>query len=222
MPKQPRALVVDIDGTLWSSNSWLELTKGLGADVNKHTRIFSEYKNGRISYPESKTQLIGLWQGTGNANKPFVTKLLKSWKLDARSYDLINLLKSRGFKTSIITSSFDLWAGEVSSTLNTDEFYYNTKTLWDDNNELIDYDYNLDQTGKKLSQFNSFCHKYDLKPEDCLVIGDGENDIELFKITGNGVLVGDNQNKELNKASCFNYSDIGSFLKSKELESILA
>jgi phosphoserine phosphatase len=222
MPKQLRALVVDIDGTLWSSNSWLELTKGLGADANEHIKIFSDYKNGRISYPESKTQLIGLWQGTGNANKPFVTKLLKSWELEASSGVLINLFKAKGFKTTIITSSFDLWAKEVSSKLKIDDYYYNTRTFWDEKNRLVDYDYDLDQAGKKLSQFNSFCDKYDLKPENCLVIGDEENDIELFKITGNGILIGEDKSRALAKEAWLTYSDISSFLKSKELESILA
>jgi len=32
----------------------------------------------------------------------------------------------------------------------------------------------------------------EVDPTDCLMVGDSDNDIHLFEVTGNGVLIGDN------------------------------
>jgi phosphoserine phosphatase len=220
--KPLKALVVDIDGTLWSKNSWLELTKGLSADPKEHTKVFNDYVSGQISYKESKNQLIGLWENTNNANKAYINELVKGWELDPLSKKLVNLFKSNGYKTAIITSSFDLWAKEVSNRLKIEKHYYNTELRWDKNKELIDYDYDINQANKKLKQLESFCVEFNLKPEECLVLGDEENDTELFRTTGNGVLIGEDKSRALAKEAWLTYSDISSFLKSKKLESILA
>jgi phosphoserine phosphatase len=50
----------------------------------------------------------------------------------------------------------------------------------------------LDQSGKKLQQFNEFCAKYNLQANQCAVVGDSENDYQLFAATGKGILIGAN------------------------------
>lgn len=51
-------------------------------------------------------------------------------------------------------------------------------------------DYELNQAAKKLEQFAQFCEENGLNAQDCLVIGDGENDEKLFEACGHGVLIG--------------------------------
>jgi phosphoserine phosphatase len=74
-----KAIIFDIDGTLSPEISWLALTRDLGASVDEHIRIYTDLKQGRIDYPESKRQLINLWRATGNANKAFFQKLFENW-----------------------------------------------------------------------------------------------------------------------------------------------
>ena len=47
-----------------------------------------------------------------------------------------------------------------------------------------------------------FCKKYKLNPEECVAVGDGDNDIGLFNLTGNGILVDNSKvSEELKKSA---------------------
>lgn len=111
----------------------------------------------------------------------------------------------------------DIYAEIVARKLGIEHWYANTTLHWDDKNELLDMDYELAQADKKLEQFNEFCKDQNLKPQDCIVVGDGENDLGLFKLSGKGVLVlGDEKADEYKQYAWKVAEDLG------ELEDILA
>src|SRR5580700_9111795 len=112
-----QAVILDIDSTLSPEVSWLALTRDLGASVEEHTRIFEDYKSGRISYPESRRQLISLWQSTGNANRSYLEKVFTTWPFVDQAESTIEWLKSR-FTLCLITGSVDLYAETVAKRLN--------------------------------------------------------------------------------------------------------
>ena len=74
-------IIFDVDGTLSDEISWLKLTEGLGASSETHAQIFAEFKAGELSYPEANNQLILSWQSTGNATKPYMEEMFRSWRL---------------------------------------------------------------------------------------------------------------------------------------------
>jgi phosphoserine phosphatase len=183
-----KAIIFDIDGTLSPEISWLALTRDLGASVDEHLRIYADLKQGKIDYTESKRQLIDLWRATGNANKPFFQKLFENWPLDPFAKQIVQQAQTK-HKVCLITGSMNLYAQIVANKLGVKDWYANTTLHWDENDELDDMDYELKQAEKKLEQFQQFCQAQNIQPEECIVVGDGENDIELFKLSGKGVLI---------------------------------
>jgi len=183
-----KAIVFDIDGTLSPEISWLALTRDLGASVDGHIRIYTDYKEGRATYEESKRQLISTWQATGNATKPFFQKLFADLKLQPNAHDIIAELKKQ-YIVCLITGSMDLYAEIVAGKVGARQWYANTRLVWSEQDELIDMDYELNQADKKLEQFAQFCAANKLEPQDCIVVGDSENDLGLFKLSGKGILV---------------------------------
>jgi phosphoserine phosphatase len=182
-----KAVILDIDGTLTDGVSWLKITELLGASVSEHERIFREFLNQELTYAESKRQLIGLWQATGNANQTFLINIFSNWdfKHDARS--LIDYCNEQHYLTVLITGSVDLFAEQIARKLDAHAWYANTQLVWDDKGNLIDFHYERDQATKKLEQFYDFLGNSTIKPEECIVIGDGDNDIKLFEITKHGI-----------------------------------
>lgn len=83
----------------------------------------------------------------------------------------------------------DLYAETVAKKLGIEHWYANTTLHWDEQDNLYDMDYELDQASIKLQQFGQFCLEKGLEPEDCLIIGDGENDAQLFEACKHGVLI---------------------------------
>jgi HAD superfamily phosphoserine phosphatase-like hydrolase len=192
--EQIRAVVLDIDGTLSPQLSWLALTRDLGASVAEHSRIYEDYKKGLITYSESKRRLIGLWRSTGNANRQFLEMIFENWPLVDDALSIVKWLKER-YTVCIITGSVDAYAKVITDKLGVDYWYANTKLEWR-KGQLIGYDYHLDQAVKKLEQFQEFCASQELKPTQCIIVGDSENDLKLFDYSHRGILVGSNSPEE--------------------------
>jgi phosphoserine phosphatase len=183
------AVVFDIDGTLSPEISWLALTRDLGAPVEQHVQIYTDYKNGKIDYPTSKLQLIDLWRATGNANRTFFVQLFDALPLDPAAEKVVQAAKL-GHVVCLITGSMDLYAETVAKKLGIDQWHANTTLYWGADGNLVDMDYELNQAAKKLEQFGEFCQANNLKLQDCLVVGDGENDELLFEACERGILLG--------------------------------
>lgn len=184
-----KAVVFDIDGTLSPDVSWLALTRDLGGPVEQHIQIYTDYKAGTIDYPTSKSQLIDLWRTTGKANKTFFARLFDALPLDPAAERIVQAAKV-GHLVCLITGSMDMYAETVAKKLGIENWYANTTLHWDTDGNLVDMDYELNQAAKKLEQFGEFCGLHSLEAQDCLIVGDGENDELLFEVCKRGVLLG--------------------------------
>ena len=101
---------------------------------------------------------------------------------------------------AIITGSYDLFAAGIAKKLKVHHWYANTVLEWDSDNQLVDFHYIRDQAGQKLKHLKEFADKMQISIQDCVVIGDGDNDIEIFKATGQGISVA-SDNTALNKVA---------------------
>jgi HAD superfamily phosphoserine phosphatase-like hydrolase len=185
------AVIFDIDGTLAPVVSWTDFTKRLGASPEAHLKIYEDYRAGRITYLESKVCLLGLWRSTGNANHAYIERAFADMPLNPQALPLIHWAQQHA-RLCLISGSIDVFVLQVARATGIRDFFANTRFIFDADDNLVDYDYVLDQSGKKLRQLQEFCTRYDVGPKQCAVVGDSENDIELFKTTGNGILIGNN------------------------------
>ncbi|MDP3974664.1 MAG: HAD-IB family phosphatase [bacterium] len=193
-----KVIIFDIDGTLIDGISWLKMTESLGADVQIHKKIFEELKNEKISYPESKSQLINLWLSTNHANKQNLLYIFNSWNLKIDAKEIINYLKSK-YEVILISGSLDLYVKTIAKKLNIKTWYANTTIFWDKNNKIYDFNYEENQAKKKLEQLNQFLYKSGYKKENCLIIGDGDSDLILFKELSYGIAINKKPFLELEK-----------------------
>lgn len=197
----------DIDKTLTDEISWLKLTDGLGASVQKHTEIFDKFKANKLSYSIAKQKLIKLWQKTGKANKSYIEKMFRSWKLKSDAREIIDYLK-KSYQLCIISGSVDLYVQTVAEKLGISDWYANAELVWDKKGNLIDFNYSRDQARKKLEHLNEYIARYDLNKNECAVVGDGENDVELFKKLPFGIAVNKNSEHELKNIATKNISEL--------------
>ena len=188
---QVQAIIFDIDGTLAPEISWFALTRELGASADEHRGIYQDYRNGLITYSESKNRLLDIWRSTGNANCAVFRSIFADLSLDAAAQQVVDQLRDR-YVLCLITGSMDLYAQVVAERLGIKQWFANATLHWDARDELADMDYELQQDAMKLSKFMEFCGSSGIQAHECVVVGDGENDLMLFEATGNGILVGEN------------------------------
>lgn len=186
-PSPSRVAVLDICGTLAPEDSWLALTRDMGGSVERHLEIFHDYREGRITYEESKVQLIGLWRATGKATRTAMYEIFASWPIDPAAGPLIEKLRTKGYLPLIITGAVDLYAEVVAQRLGVADWYANTPLVFDAAGQLETYHYDLDQSGKKVRQLGEFCAARGYEVADAIVFGDGPNDLGLFAATGHGI-----------------------------------
>jgi HAD superfamily phosphoserine phosphatase-like hydrolase len=196
MSKEVEAIILDVDGTLSEEISWLKITQGLGAPPTTHADIFAQFKQGKLSYPQAKEKLIRLWQNTGNANRDFMEKMFRSWDLKKDAPEIVDYLK-RAYRLCLISGAVDLYVQIVAEKLGVADWYANTELIWNKKGELIDFNYDADQAGKKLRQFQEFSKHYGIPKEKCAVVGDGDTDIILFRELPCGIAVNKNPCPEL-------------------------
>lgn len=184
-----KAIIFDIDGTLTDTVSWLKITEILGASVDEHSRIFADFTDEKITYTDSKQQLMTLWQSTGNANRHFMTKAFRDWDFSEGAEKLVQACSDKGYTVAIITGSVDLFAQAVADHFGIAHYYANTELVWDERGNLIDFHYTKDQSTKKLEQLHEFGKTTGIPTSACIVAGDSDNDIKLFTATSKGIAV---------------------------------
>ncbi len=201
MPKL-KAVIFDIDGTLTEQNSWTAFTRDIGGSVAHHLAIYHDHIEGRIGLDESKRKLLKMWQATGKANKQQIEKTFSGWPIKPEARVLIDWLKKEGYIVCLITGSVGMYAKNVADQLGIDDYFSNAELYFDEGEELINFHYTANQAEVKLEQFKNFCKTKGLRAEECVAVGDDDNDIELFRHTGRGILVeGEKVADELRQAA---------------------
>lgn len=185
-----KAVIFDIDGTLTEHTSWVSLTEGLGASVDAHDVVYQAYLSEAITYEESKERLINLWRGTGRADRRTMVGIFDAIPLRENAVKTVNSLTEKGYLTCLITGSMDLYAAAVASKFKNTEWYANTRLIFNEEDMIIDYEYHRDQVARKIEHLSDFCERHSILPTECAVVGNGENDVGIFALTGNGILFG--------------------------------
>lgn len=204
-----RAIIFDVDGTLAPDVSWQMITRGLGASVEKLLEIYGGYKSGELTYEPAKRAVIELWRGTGNADRDFFQQLVDSLPLDPAAERVVRAVRESGKILCLISGSVDIYTATVARKLGIEHWYANTTLHWDAAGGLADMEYELNQAHKKLEQFTDFCHAQGIESYECIVVGDGENELELFKATGHGILIGPNPSEDCRQQAWKSYQSLG-------------
>ncbi|MBD3363499.1 HAD-IB family phosphatase [Candidatus Dojkabacteria bacterium] len=174
-----QTIIFDVDGTLTDFNSWTRINQELDLSPQKHLEIFEKMKEGEYSLEEAKSKLVYYWKSSGNADRKYFIKIFKNWKFDQEVKDLISYLNKK-YQICLISGSIELYIEEVALKLGIKDWYANASLVFNDKGKLLDIDYTVDQAEKKLEQAKEYIKNYGFSKDQCLAVGDGENDIRLF------------------------------------------
>jgi len=188
----------DVDGTLVDELKyiWGLMHEGLKIDMERVDKARERFFNGEITFREWAEHDINLWVERGVTKKDLID-VVKKLKLMPGAMETIHALKKKGYMLAIIS-------GGLSIVL--DYFMPNYEKLFDHImiNRLF-----FDKTGKisgieptefgadnyKIDGLRSIAEKEGISLEECVFVGDSENDIEIAK--GAGLSIGFNPNPKL-------------------------
>lgn len=183
-----KAVILDLDQTITTDEaSWLQFSRILGADPGVHTEIYENFKQGKLSYLEAKSQLLYLWNETGKSSRKNINNAFKRIRLRDGTFEAIEYLKSK-YHLCIISGAIDLFVQTIAEKLAIDTWYASTRFKFDTEDNLVDFDYKLSRGEEKLQFLEDYCDKHDIIPSQCAAIGDGESDMPIFTKVGLPIL----------------------------------
>lgn len=186
-----KAVIFDIDGTLTRDISWVRMTVGVGGLITYNDKVMKDWQTGLITEAEAYKKCIDNWSKNGRVSYDKITSILKKIPLREDAKETIDYLKSKGYLVCAITGSFDVYATMVCQELGIPDWFAITSLFWDEKKKLINMSMVTNEKAgdRKMEFLKKYCIKNNLKLNECVPVGDSENDMALFKFTGNGVAV---------------------------------
>ncbi len=180
----------DLDKTLINfdgQNSWHALNVALGVTPEEDQKLFEQYYRGEFTYREWQQKLLAIFLKSPKANQRDITEILSKYSFNNGVKEIVAYCKSKGYSIALISGSLDLLVDIVGRDLGIELSEATNKLIFDESGKLKDIVDLGDESIAKLNLLESCCRKLGVTLEECVCIGDGDNDIEMFKKTGRGV-----------------------------------
>jgi len=169
-----RLIAFDLEGTLVKSvSSWVELHKRFGT-WEKGKEYAELFFAGKIDYVEWADLDASLWKGH---TKDEIMEWANSVEYMDGAKELIEFLRKNGFKIAILSSGLMCLARRIAKELGVDyvfanELVFENGLVTGKVNPLVDFK----SKGTILREL-----KEELEPELTVAVGDGFNDLSMFK-----------------------------------------
>lgn len=171
-----KLIVFDMDSTLIDAETIDELAKaaGVGQEVSA---ITERAMKGEIDFSQALTERVKLLKGLTLED---ATTALDKMPLMPGAKELINFVKSVGYTTAMVSGGFTLSSERVGKLLGMDHVVSNELIVEDGiiTGEVVG---SLTAQNSKELVLEEIAAQHGIAPEDCIVVGDGANDICIFK-----------------------------------------
>lgn len=168
-----RLIAFDVEGTLVKArSSWVELHKLFGTweKGKEYAQLFFE---GKIDYAKWAELDASLWLGK---SKKRILEWANSVEYNDYAFELVEYLRSNGFKIALLSSGLMCLAGRVARELKADYVFANELVFEDGKVAGVIPRVDFEDKGAILRKL-----KEELKPELTIAVGDGFNDLSMFR-----------------------------------------
>lgn len=179
---KPKAIIMGIDQIVTSINPWFEFLRELHIDWEKEQEMYRLIKDGKARWEELKEQMIPIPKGKGDrVHRSRFENTVATIAVRGDAIATVGELQQRGYVLGIVSGSIDLIVESVAKRLHINDWFANATLSFDSHGYWTDIDFIQAESGLKLEQALQFMKKYRLKPEEIMVVGHSDADIEMFQ-----------------------------------------
>ncbi|MBX9765180.1 HAD-IB family phosphatase [Patescibacteria group bacterium] len=197
-----KAVAFDVDGTLIDSHVWEELHVLFGLSREDNARMHGLYVNGISSFHEVTDLMAEMYlKKVPRVTREQADVVFKNFRLLPGTRETVEAL-SKKYPLAVISSGLVGYVENVAKALHIPLAYSYTSFLYSPDGIFSGVAYNeaSDELQAKVNALKDFGAKVGAKPEEIAFVGDSINDIEGFRYTGRGILVGEGT-EELRRAA---------------------
>ncbi len=188
---QPKLIVFDLNHTLICDNSWRDLNLAMGITPEEDAALMACAARGGITDAEGQAWLLQRYQQRGDCRRVVVQRILSQYTYMPHAQMVVAALQARGYRVAINSGAMDILVSMVAEQLGVALWRASNHFIFDDHNMLCQIDAPDNDAAAKLQQLRELAAEQQVSLSDCLVVGDGANDLPLFAATGNGVAFAD-------------------------------
>ena len=182
-----RLVCLDMDGTLILENSWAVLNTALGITPEEDEHMYRAYNTGTLSYDAWIARILESYRHHGKAEKSFIESALSQFTIREGAAEMVAYLKGKGYHVALISGSFDIAVQRIATLLRIPIAVGTTQLTFNEGGLLTNIQHLGDESHAKVACLKKICGNFGIELESCACLGDGGNDIELFKATGHGI-----------------------------------
>jgi len=193
-----KIICFDVNGTLIEENSWEILTCGRKEIEAEIEEGFKRYFKKEITIDEAWRGLVAILKKAGMSSRDYIYNCWgNGGNFKAGAEDIVSYLKEKGYKIYLVSCSIDAYLNHITRKMGLDGVYAGSHLIFDDTGELILIESEcMEARGFKKRSLERLAQEEEVDVKDIVFVGDGDNDIEVFKMTEHGIAMG-NKNKEL-------------------------
>ncbi len=168
-----------MDSTLIDAESIDELARAAGV-MELVSVVTEKAMNGELDYNQALKERVSLLKGL---KLQHAKEAMDNIPLMTGALELVRHVRSLGFKTAMLSGGFTLSAERIGNILGMDYVYSNVLSIKDD---MLTGEVSGPMTwsNSKEKVFEKLTADNGLDPSCCIVVGDGANDICIFKRAG--------------------------------------
>lgn len=177
----------DLNKTLIYENTWFDLNQSMGMSSQEDARLLHEYNGGRLSYVDWQKILEQRYRDSNLATKSHTKSVINRYTYKPGAREIVSYLQRQDYIISLISGSMDLLVETIAKELSINHFAANNRFIFDPNDYLTSIECQGNDTTIKADQLRSLCKRLEIDATQVVCVGDGDNDIELFKLSKHGV-----------------------------------
>ncbi|MCC6198714.1 HAD family phosphatase [Candidatus Nomurabacteria bacterium] len=184
---------LDLDGTVTPDSTWFLLNTRLGITPEEDSALFERYlKSEVVSYEEWIAELVRLYRSRGSVTKEELETWVAGISLRDGAGEMVTSLREKGYTVVLLSGSVDLVVEAIAKRIGVDDWRALSRLVFSDNGTLTDIVSSGDESNAKSVVARAYLSERGLAADDALAIGDGGNDIDLFKVV-KGIALGRNE-----------------------------
>lgn len=174
-----KMICFDVDGTLIDETIyiWVTLHDAFGIPLSVRKKHQEAYLSGIITYAEWFGLDLLEWQKSGKRKSDLVQVIGKLKPMNG-ALKTVTELRKRGYVVTVVSGSLDLVLNTVLPQMSFDEILIN-KILFDKKGRILGGIPTPYDVEKKALGLEKLARQYGFKSEECVFVGDNENDLHI-------------------------------------------
>ena len=187
-----KVIFFDLDGTLTPRSTWYDLNLLLGITEEEDKKLFDQYLKDELTYTDWTAELARIAKSRGSVSRDEIVAFAENVELRADAISTITALKEKGYHIVLLSGSVDVVLEALAKKIGITEWLSCSTLEFDEQGKLNNIVSIGDEADAKLALVQKYLENKNISIEDCISIGDGGNEIGLFKKM-KGILLGHNE-----------------------------